>query len=85
MDRRKHRLRLLDCGLADFYHPRQKQISPISTRIFYPYYDYSMNIWSTGITFSIMMLRRFALECGADDAQQLIKVAELVGGKGILQ
>jgi casein kinase II subunit alpha len=93
IDKKKHRLRLLDWGLADFYHPRQKYNSHVATRIFkppellinYPYYDYSMDIWSTGITFSIMMLRRFALECGEDDAQQLIKVADLVGGRGILQ
>jgi casein kinase II subunit alpha len=91
--KRKKRLRLLDWGLADFYHPKQKYNSHVATRIFkppellinYPYYDYSMDIWSTGITFSIMMLRRFALECGEDDGQQLIKVADLVGGKGILQ
>jgi casein kinase II subunit alpha len=93
IDKRKHRLRLLDWGLADFYHPRQKYNSHVATRIFkppellinYPYYDYSMDIWSTGITFSIMMLRRWALECGEDDSQQLIKVAQLVGGKGIIE
>jgi casein kinase II subunit alpha len=92
IDKQKKRLRLLDWGLADFYHPRQKYNSHVATRIFkppellinYPYYDYSMDIWSTGITFSIMMLRRFALECGEDDAQQLIKVGDLVGGRGIL-
>jgi casein kinase II subunit alpha len=43
-----------------------------------------MDIWSTGITFSIMMFRRFCVECGEDDAQQLIKVGDLVGGRGIL-
>jgi casein kinase II subunit alpha len=92
IDKTKRRLRLLDWGLADFYHPRQKYNSHVATRMFkppellinYPYYDYSMDIWSTGITFSIMMLRKFVLECGDDDAQQLLKVADLVGGRGIL-
>jgi casein kinase II subunit alpha len=77
IDKTKRRLRLLDWELADFYQPRQKYNSHVETRVFkppellinYPYYDYSMDIWSTGIMFSIMMLRKFVLDCGDDDAQ----------------
>jgi casein kinase II subunit alpha len=93
IDPKKRRLRLLDWGLADFYHPKQKYNSHVATRIFkppellinYPYYDYSMDIWSTGLTFSIMMLKKIAIEAGDDDGQQLLKIAELVGGDGILR
>jgi casein kinase II subunit alpha len=93
IDKHKKRLRLLDWGLADFYHSRQKYNSHVAMRSFNPpkllindpYYDYSVDIWSTGIAFSIMILRRFAVECAADDVQQLIKVVELVGGRGIMQ
>ena len=92
IDKKKRKLRLLDWGLADFYHPRQKYNSHVATRIFkppellinYPYYDYSMDLWSTGLTFSIMMFKRIVMECGENDADQLLKVADLVGGQGII-
>lgn len=93
IDKEKQTLRLLDWGLADFYHPRQKYNSHVATRIFkppellisYPYYDYSMDIWSAGLTFSIMMFKTIAMECGENDGDQLLKVADLVGGAGILE
>jgi casein kinase II subunit alpha len=92
IDPRKKVLRLLDWGLADFYHPKQKYNSHVATRIFkppellinYPYYDYSMDIWSAGLTFSIMMLKKIVMDAGDDDTQQLLKMAELVGGESIL-
>ncbi|EAX78870.1 CMGC family protein kinase [Trichomonas vaginalis G3] len=92
IDKEHRRLRLLDWGLADFYHPKQKYNSHVATRVFkppellicYPYYDYSMDIWSAGLTFSIMMFKRIVIECGEDDPDQLLKVADLVGGAGIL-
>ncbi|EAY20947.1 CMGC family protein kinase [Trichomonas vaginalis G3] len=93
IDKEHHRLRLLDWGLADFYHPKQAYNSHVATRVFkppellfaYPYYDYSMDIWSAGLTLSIMMFKRIPIECGEDDTEQLLKVAELVGGKGIIE
>jgi casein kinase II subunit alpha len=93
IDTKKKVLRLLDWGLADFYHPKMKYNSHVATRIFkppellinYPYYDYSMDMWSVGLTFSIMMLKKIVIESADDDNQQLIKIAELVGGPGILE
>lgn len=92
IDKENQKLRLLDWGLADFYHPKQKYNSHVATRIFkspellinYPYYDYSMDMWSTGLTFSLMMFKKFVLECGENDPDQLLKVADLVGGQNIL-
>ena len=93
IDKEKRRLRLLDWGLADFYYPKQKYNSHVATRIFkppellinYPYYDYSLDLWSTGLTFSIMMFKRIVMEFGQDDSEQLLKVADLVGGQGIIE
>lgn len=92
IDKSKRKLRLLDWGLADFYQPRAKYNSHVATRIFkppellicYPYYDYSMDIWSAGLTFSIMLFKKTVIECGENDQQQLYKVADLVGGQGII-
>jgi len=91
IDKSRRKLRLLDWGLADFYHPGQKYNSHVATRVFkppellicYPYYDYSMDIWSAGLTFSIMLFKKIVIECGDDDPDQLLKVADLVGGPEI--
>jgi casein kinase II subunit alpha len=92
IDKDRRRLRLLDWGLADFYHPRTRYNSHVATRVFkppellinYPYYDYSLDLWSAGLTFSIMMFKRIVLVVGEDDADMLLKVADLVGGPGII-
>lgn len=93
IDKEEKKLRLLDWGLADFYVPRQKYNSHVATRVFkppevllnYPYYDYSMDIWSAGLTFAIMLFRRMVIEGADTDNLQLVKVAELVGGRKILE
>lgn len=93
IDKEHRKLRLIDWGLADFYHPKQKYNSHVATRVFkppelliqYPYYDYSMDIWSAGLTLAIMMFKKIPISCGEDDTDQLIKVAELVGGNGIIE
>lgn len=86
-------LRLLDWGLADFYFRNKRYNSHVATRVFkppevllnYPYYDYSMDIWSCGFTLGIMIFRKMVIEGAENDEAQLVKVAELVGGKNIIQ
>lgn len=93
IDRETRKLRLLDWGLADFYHPRQRYNSHVATRIFkapelligYPYYDYAMDVWAAGLTFSIMLFKSVVFEYGEDDHEQLFKVASVVGGSGIIE
>ena len=43
-----------------------------------------MDMWSAGLTFSIMMFKKIVMECGDNDPDQLLKVADLVGGAGII-
>ena len=93
IDKESRRLRLLDWGLADFYYPKQKYSSHVATRIFkppellicYPYYDYSIDIWSAGLTFSIMLFKRIVIEYGESDAEQLLKIGDLVGGESLIK
>ena len=92
IDKDRKILRLIDWGLADFYHPGTKYSQHVATRLFkppelliaYPYYDYSIDIWSAGLTLAIMMFKKQPFSSGEDDTDQLMKVAELVGGKGIM-
>ena len=86
------KVRLLDWGLADFYLPRQRYSSHVATRMFkppellieYPYYDYSIDIWSLGLTFAMMLFGKSPIHCGESDEQQLQNVADFVGGRGII-
>jgi casein kinase II subunit alpha len=92
IDPQTWKVRLLDWGLADFYLPRQRYSSHVATRMFkppellieYPYYDYSIDIWSLGVTFAIMLFGRSPIQCGENDVEQLSNVADFVGGKAII-
>ena len=57
-------LKLIDWGLAEFYHVGQDYNVRVASRYFkgpellvdYNYYDYSLDIWSTGAMFASMVI-----------------------------
>jgi casein kinase II subunit alpha len=59
-------LKLIDWGLAEFYHMGQDYNVRVASRYFkgpellvdYNYYDYSLDIWSTGAMFASMVMPR---------------------------
>jgi casein kinase II subunit alpha len=56
-------LKLIDWGLAEYYHPGQDYNVRVASRYFKGpellvdniYYDYSLDIWSTGAMFASMV------------------------------
>ena len=66
IDHKKRRLRIIDWGLAEFYHPAQNYNVRVASRYFkgpellvnYNYYDYSLDIWSLGCMFAGMLFHR---------------------------
>ena len=60
IDPKKKILRIIDWGLADFYFPDKDYNVRVASRYFkgpellvnYPYYDYSLDIWSLGCMFA---------------------------------
>lgn len=56
IDHEKRYLRLIDWGLAEFYHPTEELNVRVASRYYkgpellidYREYDYSLDIWSTG-------------------------------------
>ena len=60
VDPKKRILKLIDWGLAEFYHIGQDYNVRVASRYFkgpellvdYNYYDYSLDIWSTGAMFA---------------------------------
>jgi casein kinase II subunit alpha len=63
VDPKKKILKLIDWGLAEFYHPMQDYNVRVASRYFkgpellidYGHYDYSLDIWSTGAMFASMV------------------------------
>ena len=58
-------LRLIDWGLAEFYHPGQEYNVRVASRYFkgpellvdFQEYDYSLDMWSLGCMFASMVRR----------------------------
>jgi len=56
IDHNSKKLRIIDWGLAEFYHPKQDYNCRVASRYFkgpelllgYRFYDYSLDIWSLG-------------------------------------
>jgi casein kinase II subunit alpha len=66
IDHKRRKLRIIDWGLAEFYHPGQNYNVRVASRYFkgpellvnYNYYDYSLDIWSLGCMFAGMLFHR---------------------------
>merc|ERR1712037_318307 len=65
-DHENRRLRLIDWGLAEFYHPGQEYNVRVASRYFkgpellvdYQMYDYSLDMWSLGCMLASMIFRK---------------------------
>ena len=62
-DSRRGQLRLIDWGLAEFYHPKTEYNVRVASRYFkgpellvdFQEYDYSLDLWSYGCMFASMV------------------------------
>lgn len=79
--------------MADFYIPNTKYNVRVASRYFkgpellvgYNYYDYQLDMWSVGCMLAGMMFAREPFFKGADNYDQLIKIAKVVGTEDILR
>lgn len=87
IDHEKRQLRLIDWGLADFYHPGTAYNVRVASRYFkgpellvdYQTYDYSLDMWSLGCMFASMIFRKEPFFHGQDNYDQLVKIARVLG------
>ena len=87
IDHAARKLRLIDWGLAEFYHPNKEYNVRVASRYFkgpellcdQTDYDYSLDLWSLGCVFGGMTLRREPLFYGRDNTDQLAKIARILG------
>uniref|UniRef100_A0A8C8Z2A0 Casein kinase II subunit alpha n=1 Tax=Prolemur simus TaxID=1328070 RepID=A0A8C8Z2A0_PROSS len=79
IDHQQKKLRLIDWGLAEFYHPAQEYNVRVASRYFkgpellvdYQMYDYSLDMWSLGCMLASMIFRKEPFFHGQDNYDQV--------------
>ncbi|KAL3525609.1 hypothetical protein ACH5RR_013981 [Cinchona calisaya] len=87
IDHEQRKLRLIDWGLAEFYHPEKEYNVRVASRYFkgpellvdLQDYDYSLDLWSLGCMFAGMIFRKEPFFYGHDNNDQLVKIAKVLG------
>ncbi|CAH1132462.1 unnamed protein product [Ceutorhynchus assimilis] len=87
IDRENRQIRLIDWGLAEFYHPGQEYNVRVASRYFkgpellvdYNYYDYSLDMWGFGCVFASMLFRREPFFHGSNNQDQLVRIVKVLG------
>ncbi|KAA8497429.1 Casein kinase II subunit alpha-2 [Porphyridium purpureum] len=87
IDHQKRKVRLIDWGLAEFYHQNKEYNVRVASRYFkgpellvdLQDYDYSLDIWSLGCMMAGMIFRREPFFHGQDNQDQLVKIARVLG------
>lgn len=87
IDHEQKKLRLIDWGLAEFYHPAKEYNVRVASRYFkgpellvdLQDYDYSLDMWSLGCMFAGMIFRKEPFFYGHDNYDQLVKIAKVLG------
>eukprot|EP01018_Ginkgo_biloba_P007335 Gb_41818 [translate_table: standard] len=85
IDHELRKLRLIDWGLAEFYHPGKEYNVRVASRYFkgpellvdLQDYDYSLDMWSLGCMFAGMIFRKEPFFYGHDNHDQLVKIAKM--------
>jgi casein kinase II subunit alpha len=83
----KRELRLIDWGLAEFYHPGKSYNVRVASRYFkgpellvdFQEYDYSLDLWSLGCMFAGLIFRKEPFFHGHDNYDQLVKITRVLG------
>ncbi|PWN32601.1 Pkinase-domain-containing protein [Meira miltonrushii] len=87
IDHEKRKLRLIDWGLAEFYHPYTEYNVRVASRYFkgpellvdFQEYDYSLDMWSLGCMFASMIFRKEPFFHGHSNSNQLEKIVRVLG------
>eukprot|EP01120_Amphizonella_sp_Union-15-10_P004972 TRINITY_DN1571_c0_g3_i1.p1 TRINITY_DN1571_c0_g3~~TRINITY_DN1571_c0_g3_i1.p1 ORF type:complete len:347 (+),score=48.68 TRINITY_DN1571_c0_g3_i1:84-1124(+) len=87
IDPKTRTLRLIDWGLAEFYHKDQEYNVRVASRYFkgpellvdMQDYDYSLDLWSLGCMFGGLIFQKEPLFRGNDNKDQLLKICKILG------
>ena len=87
IDHSRRKLRVIDWGLAEFYHQGVEYNVRVASRYFkgpellvdYQLYDYSMDMWSLGAMAASMIFRKEPFFHGSDNTDQLLQILNVLG------
>jgi len=91
IDHDKRHLRLIDWGLAEFYHMDREYNVRVASRYYkgpellvdLQHYDYSLDVWSLGCMLAGMVFKKEPFFHGHDNYDQLVKIARVLGTDGL--
>ncbi|AFM98372.1 protein kinase domain-containing protein [Encephalitozoon hellem ATCC 50504] len=83
----RREIKIIDWGLAEFYHPKKEYSVRVASRYYkgpellvnYPYYDYSLDIWSFGCVLAELIFKKRPFFHGESNSDQLVKIARVLG------
>lgn len=89
IDHSQKNLRLIDWGLAEFYHPGVQYNVRVASRFFkgpellvnFQCYDYSLDMWSLGCMLAGMVFKKEPFFMGHDNDDQLVKIVKVLGSE----
>mmetsp|Transcript_25617 Transcript_25617/g.61729 ORF Transcript_25617/g.61729 Transcript_25617/m.61729 type:complete len:364 (+) Transcript_25617:282-1373(+) len=92
IDHKRKKLRLIDWGLAEFYHPMKEYNVRVASRYFkgpellvnMRQYDYSLDIWSFGCQLAGMIFVQHPFFHGRDNTDQLVKITKVLGTENLM-
>lgn len=87
IDHSERKLRLIDWGLAEFYHAGHEYNVRVASRYFkgpellvdLRDYDYSLDMWSLGCMLAAMIFKKEPFFHGHDNYDQLVRIAKVLG------
>lgn len=87
IDHPNRKLRLIDWGLAEFYHPGMEYNVRVASRCYkgpellvdLQQYDYSLDLWSFGAMLAAMIFKIDPFFHGSSNTNQLVKIAQVLG------
>lgn len=93
IDHDQGELRLIDWGLAEFYHPGREYNVRVASRYYkgpellvdLQLYDYALDIWSLGCMLAGIIFKKEPFFYGHDNYDQLAKIVRVLGTDGLYE
>lgn len=91
IDHNKKMLRLIDWGLAEYYHPGTEYNVRVASRYFkgpellvnFRLYDYSLDLWSFGCMLASMVFMKEPFFHGKSNTDQLVQIVRVLGSENL--
>ncbi|KAK6453639.1 alpha subunit of casein kinase II [Scheffersomyces xylosifermentans] len=91
IDHEKRSLRLIDWGLAEYYHPGTEYNVRVASRYFkgpellvdFRLYDYSLDLWSYGCMLASMVFMKEPFFHGKSNTDQLVQIVRVLGSNSL--